>query len=307
MVRARRALPACLLVLAFGRDLAAQNPSATLDDLRGFSPVDRAAIREACSLRRHLGADAVATCLAEQSASLRASEGPPDLSALPPADQLEIRESCNRLRYSGPATVYACQRAALTADPMRGIRGPVRANQRGTQRPALVGAPRTASGSAAPRPAGAPLVPSDPQLPAIGRGYLVLGLVMVIGLTGLSYLRERRRAWTCVLCGGRVTGPDRRCDACRGPSRAATDPRPPAPPVQEGPDPYVVLGVPRTATRQQIRKAYLRLMMKYHPDKVAQMGPEKRRVATMKSQDLNRAYAALTGRIAYPKSLITNP
>ena len=291
MVRARRLLPACLLVLAFGRDLAAQTPSAPHNDLRGFSPVDQAAIREACSLRSYLGAEAVATCLAEQSASLRASDGPPDLSALPAAEQLEIRESCNRLRYSGPATVYTCQRAALTGDPMRGIRGAVRVNQGRTPRPALVGAPRTAAGSAAPR--GAPLVPTDPPLPSIGPGYLVLGLVAVIGLTGLSYLRERRRASHCLMCGRRATGLDLRCNACRESSPAATDPPPPTQPVQEGPDPYVVLGVPRTATRQQIRKAYLRLMMKYHPDKVAQMGPEKRRVATMKSQDLNRAYAAL--------------
>lgn len=293
MARARPTLLVFITILAFAQDGAAQNPSAPQNDLRGFSPVDQAAIREACSLRRYLGAEAVAACLAEQSASLRVTEGPPDLSALLPAEQLEIRESCNRLRYSGPAAVYACQRAALTGDPTRGIRGPARVNQGGAHRPALVGAPRTASGSAAPRSAGVPLVPSDPQLPSIGRGYLVLGLVMGIGLTGLSYLRERRRARSCVRCGRRATGPDRRCDACREPSRAATDRPPPAKPVQEGPDPYVVLGVPRTATRQQIRKAYLRLMMKYHPDKVAQMGPEPRRAATIKSQDINLAYAML--------------
>lgn len=40
-----------------------------------------------------------------------------------------------------------------------------------------------------------------------------------------------------------------------------------AEPTAEEEDPYVVLGVPRTASQGEIRKAYKKLALIYHPDK----------------------------------------
>ena len=68
-----------------------------------------------------------------------------------------------------------------------------------------------------------------------------------------------------------------------------------------GPDPRTaakieacrVLGVKISATRDEVKVAYRCLVAQYHPDKVAQLGPELRDLAKTKTQQLNRAYAAL--------------
>ena len=43
-------------------------------------------------------------------------------------------------------------------------------------------------------------------------------------------------------------------------------------------DPYAVLGIPRDATQQQIRKAYRRLSLQNHPDKVAKRDQHRAKV-----------------------------
>ena len=53
---------------------------------------------------------------------------------------------------------------------------------------------------------------------------------------------------------------------------------------------WVVLGVPRIATRDEISSAYKRRISEYHPDKVAQMGTEIRALAESKSKAINAAY-----------------
>ena len=53
---------------------------------------------------------------------------------------------------------------------------------------------------------------------------------------------------------------------------------------------WVVLGVPRIATRDEIARAYKRKISAYHPDKVAAMGEEIRAVADEKSKQINAAY-----------------
>ena len=58
-------------------------------------------------------------------------------------------------------------------------------------------------------------------------------------------------------------------------------------------DPYAVLGVARTASKEEIRAAYKDAMTKYHPDKVAHLGEELQDVAREKAQALNRAYRLL--------------
>ncbi len=56
-----------------------------------------------------------------------------------------------------------------------------------------------------------------------------------------------------------------------------------------------ILGVPPTASREEIKRAYRRLMSRYHPDKLASRGVEASRIreATEKVQQIRRAYEVL--------------
>ena len=59
-------------------------------------------------------------------------------------------------------------------------------------------------------------------------------------------------------------------------------------------DPRAVLGVARDATRDEIVRAYREQLKRYHPDRVADLGPELQEVAHRKTVELQRAYAELT-------------
>ena len=60
-------------------------------------------------------------------------------------------------------------------------------------------------------------------------------------------------------------------------------------------DPYDVLGISRGASREEIKKAYLSMIVKYHPDKVVHLGAEFQQIAKDKTQTIIRAYEILTG------------
>jgi preprotein translocase subunit Sec63 len=65
-------------------------------------------------------------------------------------------------------------------------------------------------------------------------------------------------------------------------------------PVRDRWDPYAVLGVARDASRDEIAHAYREQLKRYHPDRVADLGPELQQVAHRKTVELQRAYAELT-------------
>jgi hypothetical protein len=58
-------------------------------------------------------------------------------------------------------------------------------------------------------------------------------------------------------------------------------------------DPYAVLGVSPNASLDEIRAAYRREMVNYHPDKVAHLGKDLQEFAKTKTQEINRAYEEL--------------
>ena len=55
-------------------------------------------------------------------------------------------------------------------------------------------------------------------------------------------------------------------------------------------DPYKVLGLTSSATDEEVKKAYRRLAMKYHPDKVEGMGEEVKKNAEAQFREINEAY-----------------
>jgi len=53
------------------------------------------------------------------------------------------------------------------------------------------------------------------------------------------------------------------------------------------------LEIEPSATNEEIKKAYRRMAMKYHPDKVNDLGDEVKKSATEKFRSINEAYESL--------------
>jgi len=57
--------------------------------------------------------------------------------------------------------------------------------------------------------------------------------------------------------------------------------------------PYTVLGIRRNATKEEVKKAYLKLAGTYHPDKVNHLGNEFRELAEKRFKEIQEAYQEL--------------
>lgn len=55
-------------------------------------------------------------------------------------------------------------------------------------------------------------------------------------------------------------------------------------------DPYKVLGITKDASDDEVKKAYRKMAMKYHPDRVASMSAEMQRNAAEQMKEINEAY-----------------
>ena len=55
-------------------------------------------------------------------------------------------------------------------------------------------------------------------------------------------------------------------------------------------DYYEVLEISKSASAEEIKKAYRKMAIKYHPDKVSHLGEEVQKSATEKFRRVNEAY-----------------
>ncbi|MBR4739309.1 MAG: TerB family tellurite resistance protein [Bacteroidales bacterium] len=61
-------------------------------------------------------------------------------------------------------------------------------------------------------------------------------------------------------------------------------------------DPYRVLGIDSSSTDEEVKKAYRKMAMKYHPDRVAGMSEELQRNAAEQMKEINEAYEIIKQR-----------
>ena len=105
-----------------------------------------------------------------------------------------------------------------------------------------------------------------------------------------QYLAQRpeQRAAGGAGCAGGGSGPGAKSGPSGEPGSARTQGR-------QAFDPYAVLGLAPSASKEEVRAAYRKRMQEYHPDKVAHLGEALQKVAHEKSQEIQRAYRELGG------------
>jgi hypothetical protein len=58
-------------------------------------------------------------------------------------------------------------------------------------------------------------------------------------------------------------------------------------------DAYQLLGASESDSDAEIKKKYKQMLLQYHPDRAAHLGPELRELAATKTTDINAAFAAI--------------
>jgi DnaJ like chaperone protein len=56
---------------------------------------------------------------------------------------------------------------------------------------------------------------------------------------------------------------------------------------------YKILGIDPSATNEEVKKAYRKMAIKYHPDKVATLGEDVQKAAEEKFKAISQAYEAI--------------
>jgi uncharacterized membrane protein YkvA (DUF1232 family) len=133
------------------------------------------------------------------------------------------------------------------------------------------------------------LFPRDLIPDFLGRG---LGFVDDLAfIAGTIWFYRRRLRMLAEFARAQAEGRSEQGEG-QGP-RERSQREPQAPPSDAESDPYAVLGVPRSASKDEIRTAYRARMQEYHPDKVAHLGEDLQQLAHRKAQEIQRAYEAL--------------
>ncbi len=115
----------------------------------------------------------------------------------------------------------------------------------------------------------------------LGRGLGLLDDLLLIGLLTYFYRKHLRR----FVREARENG-TRDWGEPSGRAQAAASERPF--------DPYKVLGIAPSASRETIQAAYKARMHEYHPDKVAHLGEDLQKLAHRKALEIQRAYRQLS-------------
>ncbi len=131
------------------------------------------------------------------------------------------------------------------------------------------------------------LLPRDLFPDFLGRG---LGLVDDLALIAalVWFYRRRLRHLEAPEAGPSAERGDRGEQRSRSPHESETEP-----PDETPSSPYAVLGVPRSASQEEIRAAYRARMLDYHPDRVAHLGEDLQRLAQRKTLEIQGAFERL--------------
>jgi DnaJ like chaperone protein len=113
-------------------------------------------------------------------------------------------------------------------------------------------------------------------------------LTIVRKLCAALGVDERQLIGIAVMKGYAYVAPDNweeyvnahRSERTRGPSANASSSK----------DPYTVLGLGRSASAAEIKRAYRKLMSRHHPDKLGNVPDELKRRAEERARDINTAY-----------------
>jgi len=115
----------------------------------------------------------------------------------------------------------------------------------------------------------------------LGRGLGLIDDLLLIGLLTYFYRKQLRQH------AARETRESERRDYGEPSSHAQS-------PASNGPvDPYEILGIAPSASREAIQAAYKARMSQYHPDKVAHLGEDLQKLAHRKALEIQQAYQQL--------------
>ncbi len=131
------------------------------------------------------------------------------------------------------------------------------------------------------------LFPRDLIPDYLGRG---LGFVDDLSLMALLTYFYRRYLQQVAARSSQESG-GRGESGGRDQREGSTPPR--AEPLRGSRNPYEVLGVSSSASKQEIDSAYKARMTEYHPDKVTHLGEELQKLAHRKALEIQQAYQQL--------------